>query len=432
MFVINILFPLERIIAEFFYLFIILTNRLIRRFGYKVKFGIINSSALGHNIVEIQNFLHYEYEAKTIYFLIYGTKSLSSHPKAHHNKFLYKKIKKSLPLRVQLLTNNIFLSKIFWDFYYDPTKTMLKKSRLAIDFMLKPGTSPTFVFDPLGVLENQKKSKLSFSNVEKKSGKVFLSKLGIANGEYYICVNVRNNYRSTLIGLDRSDAKSIRNASIENYFPSINFFLVNQVKVILVGDYSPDLMIPNSILENSNFLFYSNHQNRNDFLDLYLVANARLLFGTITGLFEAALFEPSFDHFYGLTDSIGIHQYVSYRRNAFVLPKTLIVDGKTISIEDHLIYSKEIDAGGKSLQIQVLDNTSDDILLFAQEMLLRSQGQYIEDKFVAELEKDRIRRLNQILKSASFDKMRSEGLFSIGLFKSRISHTYLRKSLAIK
>jgi hypothetical protein len=178
------LFPLDRIIAEFFYLFIILSNRLIRGFGYKVKFGIINSSAIGHNIVEIQNFLHYEYEANTFYFLIYGTKALSSHPKAHQNKFLYKKIKKSLPSRVQLLTNDIFLSRIYWDFYYDPTRTIFKKSRRSIDFMLKPGTSPTFVFDPLGVLENEKKSKLSFCSDEERAGKFFLSKQSKLRNEF--------------------------------------------------------------------------------------------------------------------------------------------------------------------------------------------------------------------------------------------------------
>ncbi len=432
MLIISILFPLDKIIAEFFYLFIILTNRLIRGFGYKVKFGIINSSAIGHNIVEIQNFLHYEYEAKTFYFLIYGTKALSSHPKAHQNKFLYKKIKKSLPSRVQLLTNDIFLSRIYWDFYYDPTKTILKKSRRAIDFMLKPGTSPTFVFDPLGVLENQKKSKLAFSNDEKKVGQAYLSKLGIAKSEYYICVNVRNSYHSTLIGLDSSDVKSIRNADIQNYFPAINFFLLNNVKVILVGDYSSDLTIPKNILEDDNFVYYSHHEDRNDFLDLYLIANARLLFGTMTGLFEAATLEPSFEHFYGLTDTVGIHQYASHRKNSFLFPKTLIDNGDIISIEDHLRYSREIDVHGRPLQIQILDNTSDDILLFAQEMLLRSQGLYPEDGIVKKLEIDCIRRLNQIFESPSFDKMRSEGLFSIGLFNSRISHSYLRKTIAIK
>ena len=432
MFVINIFSPLERIIAEFFYLFIILTNRLIRRFGYKVKFGIINSSALGHNIVEIQNFLHYEYEAKTIYFLMYGTKSLSSHPKAHHNKFLYKKIKKSLPLRVQLLTNNIFLSRIYWDFYYDPTNTIFKKSRRAIDFMLKPGTSPTFVFDPLGVLENQKKSKLSFSKNEEKAGKVYLSRLGITNNEYYICVNVRNSYHSTLIGLDSRDVKSIRNANIQNYFSAINFFLLNKVKVILVGDYSPDLIIPKNILEDDNFIYYSYHEVRNDFLDLYLIANAKLLFGTNTGLFEAATLDSSFDHFYGFTDAIGIHQLVSYRRNAFIFPKALIHNGDTISIEGQINFSKEIDNYGKLEHVQILDNTSEEILLFAQEMLLRSQSLYDEDSIVKKLEIDCIRRLNQIFESESFDKMRSEGLFSIGVFNSRISHAYLRKTLAIK
>jgi putative glycosyltransferase (TIGR04372 family) len=431
-FVISILFPLERIIAEFFFLFIILTNRLIRGFGYKVKFGIINSSAIGHNLIEIQNFLHYEYDAKTFYFLIYGTKALSRHPKTHQNEFLYKKIKKSLPSRVQLLTNNIFLSRIYWDFYYDPTKTIFKKSRRAKDFMLKPGTSPTFVFDPLGILENQKKSKLSFSNKEEEVGKAYLSKLGIEKSEYYICVNVRNTYYSNLIGLDSQESKSIRNANIQNYFPAINFFLLNNIKVILVGDYSPNLTIPKNILESDNFVYYSQHTDRNDFFDLYLIANARLLFGTNTGLFEAATLDSSFDHFYGYTDSIGIHQYVSHRKNAFVFPKTLINNGKTISIEDHLVYSKEIDIYGKLGHIQIFDNTSDEILFFAQEMLLRSQGQYIEDKIIEELEKECIRRLNQIFESASFDKLRSEGLFSIGLFNSRISHAYLRKTIATK
>ena len=129
----------------------------------------------------------------------------------------------------------------------------------------------------------------SFNETENKRGKDFLETIGLKDDkDKFICLNIRdeaykNKFQSSRF-MDSSywNYHNFRNSSLENYYEAILKLLDKDYWVIRVGKAVEKKMNIN----HSKFLDYANSEYREDFLDIWLMANCFFTISGDTGLDE--------------------------------------------------------------------------------------------------------------------------------------------------
>ena len=98
--------------------------------------------------------------------------------------------------------------------------------------------------------------------------------------EPYICFHLRDgHYRNDYL------RKKYRNSNLQNYNELINYFLKLNFKVVKIGSQSSEKLN----IHNKNFLDYSSFNEKNQYLDLYLIKNCYFFLGMDSGVKDTAL-----------------------------------------------------------------------------------------------------------------------------------------------
>lgn len=233
---------------------------------YKIRFGIIRSRPFGNCILGISLIkLFKTLEQKKSLDLFF-------HDKEFINKQLLNFTKKSL-----------FVSYFFKYFYH-----------LAIFFNIK-----SLLFPSIEKLTNEfsfyKDKKRRFANFfpyfnfnsdENEKGFEFIKKYGLKRDSKFICIILRDSkYKQSLKDGVNYDYHSFRNVDIENYREAILKLIENGYWVFRMGSVAEKKLEIDSI----KFIDYPFLSSKNDFLDIWLMANCHFCITSGTGLDFASI-----------------------------------------------------------------------------------------------------------------------------------------------
>jgi len=238
--------------------------------------------------------------------------------------------------------------------------------------------------DIKGLLANTK-PQLTFTAKEEDFGQRELRKMGIASGDLFICFHARSQaYLETVFPEYNWDYHSYRNSSIEQYFPAIQQLTKEGYVAIRMGSHLKQPLNTS----NPKVVDYATH-GRTDFLDIYLSAKCHFFICDTAGLnavpeiFRRPLVMANF---------IPLEHVRAWIKNCLFIPKKL-----WLTDEHRFLTFKKLFASGvghflktedyQKMHIEVIENTSDEIMAVATEMHERLAGQWQETTEDIELQK---------------------------------------------
>lgn len=217
----------------------------------------------------------------------------------------------------------------------------------------------------------QRAPLLQLSPSDEAYGERVLQKWGLPKNAWFVCFHAREaTYR-------HSPEHNVRNVKIETYFESMNYIAALGGWSIRLGD--PNMTpLPRDL---PNTIDYALLPERSERLDIFLNARCRFLIGSNSGLNALAICLGSY---VGLTNMCPYFALPLNHRGVGIFKKLYSQDeGRVLSISEvfanrrfgQMVFQRDFDSNG----IQVIDNTSEEILVLTKEMLDRSSGSFKDD-----------------------------------------------------
>jgi putative glycosyltransferase (TIGR04372 family) len=204
---------------------------------------------------------------------------------------------------------------------------------------------------------------LTLSEKDRKWGRTQLQELGLAEDKWFVCIHSREG------GYSPIDEKihTHRNGDIENLIPAIQHIISEGGCVIRLGDPS---MKP--LPKMTNVIDYAHHPLKSPRLDVILCASCKFILGSTSGIclvsnlfgIPAAIANmvPVADLWYGPRDiSIPKRLWSELHRRHLSLQESIRFPYGCLAYPNQ--YTKA--------QLKLVDNTPDDILELAIEMMAR-------------------------------------------------------------
>lgn len=202
-----------------------------------------------------------------------------------------------------------------------------------------------------------------------------LRELGLRDGDWFCCVHVREAGYLREEHDDPAHPHRMRNADIATFLPAMREIVGRGGWIIRMGDPS---MTPLPQLDH--VVDYATSDGRADWLDVFLCAECRFMLGTSSGLVLVAM---AFGRPVIMSNMTPVSQ-TSFATQDLFLPKLLRDrrDGRILGIAESLRPPFRDLLRGDTLHAlgcEVVDNTSEDILDAAIEMMERLDGRAVYD-----------------------------------------------------
>lgn len=221
------------------------------------------------------------------------------------------------------------------------------------------------------------KPHLSFTDKENKTANAFLKSIGC--NKKFVCLSIRDSaYLKETFPDNNFSYHNYRDSEIETYISSIEYLLENDFFVIRMGKIVNDSLD----IKHDNFLDYALSNHKNDFLDIWLMANCSFCISTSTGLDEVSdIFRVPIVY----VNALAIANYSSWNKGCIWTPKTIVSKKSMAPLSvDELIATGAIGMPEKGTYQELLDknnltyidNTADEILNSVSEMLLKFNNQW--------------------------------------------------------
>jgi|GEM_PF-3677166 len=196
--------------------------------------------------------------------------------------------------------------------------------------------------------------------------------LGLPEGAWHVCLHVREKgFHDDHTDLVSSD----RNADIETYYPAIEEIVSRGGWVVRMGDRAMTPLPP-----MKGVIDYPFSKAKSDEMDVYLTATARFFLGTASGLFLVPTF---FGVPVVITNQTPISQRPYSSRDLFIFKRYQdMQNGKIIPLADACtppIRGTKNAPFLRGLEVDVIDNTAEEIRAVTAEMLDRLEGKTIHN-----------------------------------------------------
>jgi putative glycosyltransferase (TIGR04372 family) len=230
-------------------------------------------------------------------------------------------------------------------------------------------------------------NKLPFSTAEDSQAKSWLRQQGWQDGDPFVCLLVRDSGYKGETGYEKE--YSIRNSDISTYVNAVEWLADQGIWVFRMGKK----MIHPIPANHPRIIDYAFHPGKSDFLDIWLFAHCDLCISTSSGIDVVSL---SYDRPTLYLNFIPLAWFVS-SNNAMHAFKKLVwqTSGTSLSLReyfDNCLHGKsQYDEKG----IQIIDLTSEEILMTVQEQWQRLQGTWID----TEADQDRHHQFWEVLNS---------------------------------
>jgi len=221
------------------------------------------------------------------------------------------------------------------------------------------------------------KPHLSFTDKEDKTANAFLKSIGC--NKKFVCLSIRDSaYLKETFPHNNFSYHNYRDSEVETYISSIEYLLENDFFVIRMGKIVNDSLD----IKHDNFLDYALSNHKNEFLDIWLMANCSFCISTSTGLDEVSdIFRVPIVY----VNALAIANYSSWNKGCIWTPKTIVSKKNMAPLSvDELIATGAIGIPEKGTYQELLDknnltyidNTADEILSSVSEMLLKFNNQW--------------------------------------------------------
>jgi len=275
------------------------------------------------------------------------------------------------------------------------------------------------LLDDLPSLDNEYREineiplQISFTAEEEEQGKVLLQSMGIGPNDPFVCFHSRDAAYLNTMYQNKWDYHDFRDCSIEHYLPAAEYLTSLGIFAVRMGHIVEKPLI----CKSPKIIDYATDY-RSDFGDIYLTAKCKYFLGNTAGICALPWIfgVPSA---YANVPYIGVPPF--FKEDVF-LPKKLWDKNR----KSHIGFKEAIQTGialwGRSEQyqnagIEVIENTSDEILELAKEVNRRIDGTWIET--------DEDRALQKRYRS-----LFPEGYVCFG-FPSKIGAVYLRQNIGL-
>ena len=227
---------------------------------------------------------------------------------------------------------------------------------------------------------NSAPPQIEFTEEEKRIGRDFLSRIGIDESQWYVCIFARDHryYREFSPNTDVTFSDH-RNADIDTYGLAIESIINAGGWVIRMGS---SVEKPLSY-KHPRVIDYAS-SCRDDFADVYITAHARFFVGTTSGASDmAVLFDVPF---------VGVNYMpigcAPFGKHSIFIPKRIVltVTGMQVPLKEQLLVFTGNQMSASIIPEHVLDekgwqfrdNTPVEILEVVEEMMERLEGQFAE------------------------------------------------------
>jgi putative glycosyltransferase (TIGR04372 family) len=229
--------------------------------------------------------------------------------------------------------------------------------------------------DLYGLLDKHQGEMLKFTLKEEKKAKEWLVKQGWRDGDFFVCLLVRDSEYLDSENVDPEqnwDYHSYRNSDVNTYVEAMEWLSEQGIWVIRMGK----AMSKRISTKKSRIIDYAFCPNRNDLLDIWLFANCNLCISTVSGIdYVSDVYrKPLLSlNYLPLNDMVSWSNSINY-------PKHLKWSDSDnfLTLEEHLEhgynYTKDYEEAG----IDVIDLTSDEITLVVQECWARLEDTFME------------------------------------------------------
>ena len=269
------------------------------------------------------------------------------------------------------------------------------------------------------------KPRIYFTEKENDEGLELIKQLGINSGDKWICIHNRDSIflKNFFPSLDLS-YHDYRDFSVDSLKSASEFFASKGYFVLRMGKLQKERLITN----NSKIIDYANSSLRNDFLDMYLLANSEFYFGSDCGLVNISFGfkRPCYGINYDSTDFFAgrwhhkwlfIFKRIKCLNTGKMLTLTEIID-KEFSIRyPHLFFKKH--------NVIPIDNSSEDIKSLAVEIDKEMSGASTQDNEDIRIQKE----FWKIYKTCVNKKKHSEINSYNPTVIPRISPSFLRNNI---
>jgi putative glycosyltransferase (TIGR04372 family) len=221
--------------------------------------------------------------------------------------------------------------------------------------------------------------ELSFTEAEQSQGRLSLSRMGIGDSDWFVCIFARDALHYKKVYGHVKSSMAFRDSDIDTYSDAAKFIVEKGGFVLRMG---MNVEKPFSF-QHERVIEYSQY-HRSDFMDVYLTATCKMYIGTASGGSDMARI---FDKFH-LALNWTLIGWAPGGKNEIYLPKTLChkSTGRQFSYADALsltakwIISLDFDVQRALDKIgaELISNSPQEILAATKELMERVDGKYIE------------------------------------------------------
>ena len=227
-------------------------------------------------------------------------------------------------------------------------------------------------------------SHIAFTKTEKLKGRHALSDLGLIEGKPFVCFHARDSaYLSNVDPHVDWSYHDYRDTDISNFVPAVEELARLGYQSVRLG-----AVVAKPVdVKNPKIIDYAIN-GRNEFMDIFLASNCRFLLASSSGLMGLA---QTFRVPLAYVNQIPL-EYEPRGASDLFIPKKL-----RISQEDRFMTFREVIESGAGrflrgsqfddMGIEVIENTSDEVLELAKEMEQRLTGEWQETDIDQDLQR---------------------------------------------
>jgi len=324
-----------------------------------LKFVLLDGHKIGHVALCLEPFIKKLYEKRVqkkhnFTYLIFFIKPIA-------NKYYHKLITDYLKKK-----KNIFVLKnyLFWISFCKNFKLITKKN------ILIKGT-PRQRFHKIN---NDNNVIIKIPEYGIKIGDELVKKLGIIKHNKWICISNRDSkYLEKRFKNINSSYHNYRDFSITSMKKAIEYFISKNYYVVRIGS----LMREKLNFEHEMFIDYPFSKFQSDFLDIYLSSKCCFYFGSGAGisniprLFRRPMFMINQVPFKGVflhKNKLQIFKKLRDKNSKKILSINDILEKELFAIPSSFEFKKK--------NVELINNTEDEILTFAKEAILLHENKY--------------------------------------------------------
>ena len=353
---------------------ILLIIRIIRPFIF-IRFGNLNSSIIGMWVFDVEYYL--------------TEKELGFHPQGAVDLFHLGRTPCNEQFNImcerKLLMSYSWIVKDQVHSLYRYLWMCNQIIPFGSEHTVKVATSITNSRDIKGYLAKTR-PHLSFNEIENDRANKFLSEIGFKNGDKFVCYLVRDSkYKSQIAPESDYSYHDYRDSDIDTYNESALYLAEKGYWVIRMGK----MVHKPFTADHPRILDYANSPYRSDFLDIWLMAHCYFCVTTGAGIDEVcgAFRRPIVEVNYApigfnrcnQTLAVDLYKHLRWKTN-----------GKFLSLNDQIktgaLYFQH-SISYEELGVEIVDNTSGEILDSVIEMEGRLNGTWMDEPDDFELQR---------------------------------------------